>query len=1152
MPPKTSSSAKAVAPPKRKEKKIIDIYFEEHDKEIAKFHKIGRTKVAIIYQVGTFFEFYGLEYPDGTKRGCMWQLADELGLKIAEKPGEKFDDNPDIKVYMAGIPLVSQDKYYQMAERINWTLVHFDQVKNGDKFDRVLGEVTSPGINIHSDSPSNITMSVVLESVLSYDRTQQRNTTTTQNTKIFAGLAFLDSITGENGIVNLKPQSSGDISILLDEILKTIIVKNPKHVNIYLQGNIALDDETVINAFHLYRTSYFISRESLDPKYERLSYQETVLDGFYSKERGLLPILQQLDLEDATLIHGRISLVLLLEFIALHDKTIISMLSKPRICADSSDYLVMGNNPLEQLDVVNNLKWEYANSQALGYGRRISLLELLDKTKTTMGRNAFRNRLSNPITSVETLNLRYDQIEEIWSYHTSWMNDHPTDSLGSPIYEIRRVLSDIKNIQNIVRKIITGKFFMPELEVFYKSLVGGIKLLEVVNKITAENSETSKIIKLVPDISNVVEIIRRLKSSVNFKAFEILWGDIENNVFLHGINRELDNLQEKIDNDRHFIDNLIHRLSFIIEVAINPGNPLLKERTDDGKIAIKFEKGQYITQTENVQHGIHLVINKKNKDALEKALAATHGKPFKIGQYELTNKDFTFKDNGKTFIIQCDTLKISAVQLKINIENMRMLVKKHLTGWCQELISSDGHQLAIDALCTFIQEIDVIQSIALASIENGYVRPRIQVQEHSYVNAIGIRHPIIEQIRKDIQYVANDVSLGGDKTGILLFGVNAVGKSSYMKAIGINIIMAQAGLFVAASEFIFQPYNYLFTRIKNNDDLYAGLSSFAVEMKEFKVILQYADQNSIILGDELCSGTETMDATALVSSGIIQLCRRKSSFLFATHLHFLAESPYLAPLIETQLRICHLRVETDPRDSSKLVYSRRLMEGSGPRSYGILVCESMNLEPEFIRLAKEIRESMNSDGASITPPSASRYNAEKMVINCEICGSVGQDVHHINQQCTANNDGIISGSFHKHSKWNLVSLCKECHINIHSKTPKFQIIGYVQTTNGILLDWRKLDVKIGATSTVASEDTASAASSDDELEVVASDTIPAVKPPSPPPSYQVATTRPIPAIDVNKIIRDMTKSGKTAKQIQYHLRKNNGLQLTLAEIRDVV
>ena len=135
MPPKTSRSAKAVAPPKRKEKKIIDIYFEEHDKEIAKFHKIGRTKVAIIYQVGTFFEFYGLEYPDGTKRGCMWQLADELGLKIAEKPGEKFDDNPDIKVYIAGIPLVSQDKYFQMAERINWTLVRFEQVKNGDKFD---------------------------------------------------------------------------------------------------------------------------------------------------------------------------------------------------------------------------------------------------------------------------------------------------------------------------------------------------------------------------------------------------------------------------------------------------------------------------------------------------------------------------------------------------------------------------------------------------------------------------------------------------------------------------------------------------------------------------------------------------------------------------------------------------------------------------------------------------------------------------------------------------------------------------------------------------------------------------------------------------------------------------------------------------------
>ena len=131
----------------------------------------------------------------------------------------------------------------------------------------------------------------------------------------------------------------------------------------------------------------------------------------------------------------------------------------------------------------------------------------------------------------------------------------------------------------------------------------------------------------------------------------------------------------------------------------------------------------------------------------------------------------------------------------------------------------------------------------------------------SYICAKTLRHPIIEIINSRVKYVPNDIHLGDDakESGLLLFGMNSSGKSSFMKAVGLNIIMAQAGMFVASSNFIYKPYKYLFTRIRNNDNLYAGLSSFEVEMKEFKVILKYANEESIILGDELCSGTETQE-----------------------------------------------------------------------------------------------------------------------------------------------------------------------------------------------------------------------------------------------------------------------------------------------------
>ena len=91
-----------------------------------------------------------------------------------------------------------------------------------------------------------------------------------------------------------------------------------------------------------------------------------------------------------------------------------------------------------------------------------------------------------------------------------------------------------------------------------------------------------------------------------------------------------------------------------------------------------------------------------------------------------------------------------------------------------------------------------------------------------------------------------------NKDGILLFGTNACGKSTLMKAIGLNVIMAQAGLFVACSEFQLKPYTKIFTRILNNDNIFRAQSSFAVEMMELRSIFQLGDENSLILGDELC------------------------------------------------------------------------------------------------------------------------------------------------------------------------------------------------------------------------------------------------------------------------------------------------------------
>ena len=168
-----------------------------------------------------------------------------------------------------------------------------------------------------------------------------------------------------------------------------------------------------------------------------------------------------------------------------------------------------------------------------------------------------------------------------------------------------------------------------------------------------------------------------------------------------------------------------------------------------------------------------------------------------------------------------------------------------------------------------------MQSISERSVENGYYCPILEIsdeEEKGFVVAKDIRHPIVEKINEDTEYITNDISLGKEKDGMLLFGTNACGKSTLMKAIGLNIIMAQAGLYVASREFRYKPYNQIFTRILNNDNIFRAQSSFAVEMQELNGILQKADNNSLILGDELCSGTETISAISIVATGIEYLC----------------------------------------------------------------------------------------------------------------------------------------------------------------------------------------------------------------------------------------------------------------------------------------
>jgi DNA mismatch repair protein MutS len=1185
--------------------KVVEFYIETL-KEYKK--KLNKDKVTLLMQVGEFFEIYGLIYPDNRREGNIWEFCDNVNLKIADKKQDVYGD-PNIQVLMGGVGISYINPYIQKAvDRFGWTVVIFEQFKIGNtqKFERKETSIISPGININSDSNtfSNITMIIYIEQIKTYYRGNSQNLISRNNNKynkindyqVNIGLSFIDCLTGANGVMSINNSSTSDISIPFDELLKLLTIKNPNELIIYIQNSdeqnqelstststsiststSPFGDEELINALHLFNYQFKIIRETIDDKYSNLNYQSKIFDTIYKKHRGILDIMQQLDIEGAEHNYSRIALTLLLEFINNHDKTIIEKLGRPEIMLNSDKYLMLANNCLEQLDIIDNMKSneELQKTNA----KRISLLDLLDNTKTPLGKILLRQRLSIPITESHILEERYKLIGELEDLHNKYMVLGETssnssrvstisnisnististisstsrisnmtitnDKYGSPLHQLRMKLTGIKNIDNYLRKIITQKIQPNDIGTYIDSLEKCIKTYEFVKELNlssfSNTSNTSnKSLSILKNLHN------SFISDINLEALKSsnIWTTIESNPFNRGISHKLDELQDEINTDQTFLDNLILELSKILEPKFN---------TETSK--------PIIFTGENASKGIHIYTNKTRKDALETYFAKANNQNqipiLKIGTYKITSKEIKYTQLKESkWEIDISYLKSSNGTLKTNIEKMGKIVKAEFINWLNENIVENTETLdALGELSYFIGEIDLLQSNVLNAVDKGYTSPIIDsTKEHSFFNASMLRHPIIENITTKTKYVPNDVSMGAESDcGILLFGVNAVGKSSLMKSIGINIIMAQAGMYVASSKFTYKPYKYLFTRIRNNDNIYAGLSSFEVEMKEFKVILKYANQDSIILGDELCSGTETQDATALVASGIGLLSKRKSSFIFATHLHFLADMNYIKDL--SNIRLCHMAVELDPSNPKKLVYSRKIQEGSGPKSYGILVCESMDLDEEFITKAKEIRQNMQNmhnmhnihqQTNTILNSSkiGSKYNANKIIGICEVCNDkTATDVHHINQQCDANHNNLIEseeyGIFNKNKLWNLVALCKDCHQGVHSSPPKIEITGYINTSNGLELQTAGFSKIRAQTLERLKPLSIENVHSIENIELDEMETL-------------LDKNKNI-NINIRKFILDMKLANNTPKKIQCDLKKYHKIEKTQQEIRDFV
>jgi DNA mismatch repair protein MutS len=528
-------------------------------------------------------------------------------------------------------------------------------------------------------------------------------------------------------------------------------------------------------------------------------------------------------------------------------------------------------------------------------------------------------------------------------------------------------------------------------------------------------------------------------------------------------------LCEDIENTIQFELNFIKKG---IDKEVDERNETLLESNDKleaircflNNSIMKYEKSSKTTSTteyvkihETEKNSFSLVATKRRCNILKESFLKDN-KCVQLqykSSFDSQTKSFEFKPE-LAFITQTasnDSITSSLIQeLCKNISSIKIEMKDIITKVYLSILDKFEQQYLekMDTIIDFITLADVSYTKAYIAKKYNYCKPSIVESEKSFVNSQDLRHCLIEHLQQNEIYVANDLALGepNGNSGILLYGTNAVGKTSFIRAIGIAVIMAQAGLYVPCSSFEYYPYKYIFTRILGNDNIFKGLSTFAVEMSELRTILRLADEQSLILGDELCSGTESISAISIFVAGVRQLHDKKSTFIFATHLHEIIHYEEISELTGVVLK--HMAVIFD-RDKGMLVYDRKLRDGPGDNMYGLEVCKSLNLPESFLELAHHIRMKYHPKSGSILSLKTSHYNSKKIVGICEMCKEeMGGEVHHLQHQADADEDGIIKiknlAPFHKNKVANLVTLCEKCHDKMHHSSNEESFVP-TSTTN---------------------------------------------------------------------------------------------------------
>ena len=987
---------------------ISDDYFAYYTQYTQEYGE----RTCILMQIGSFYEMQAVRN-ETESIGNLEEVCGLLNILVTKK-NKSIETVDRSNPLFAGFPKHAVSKFLPVLLEAGYTVVLIDQDTSSSqgKRKRYVAGIYSPSIqplDIIDDQANldgNSLTSIVIEvnSMVTAMPSNRKLVKPLTNTVSYS-VANVNMTTAvfelyEGGVSLDKAMSYESV---LDEIFRLILRYTSKEVVIWIRGAGNLETqfskEFMVEYLDLYHTAvhHNVLSESEYKEASKVEYQNALFRKTHTHVSfGLLEPLEFFGLERHQ--SAALNAVLTLRFIGKHDAKYTQAIGNPKLIQEYQ-HLVMEMNTLYQLAIIPVKGGAGSNNS--------SLFNVINKTRTAVGRRGLKTLLCKPFKDPQTILSRYALSQGLSAFMETHVN-------------LERLLDHIGDFERYHRRLSLGVLHPYEL---YHLMHTYNRIEQLASELyTSDNKDILKFCLSELEYQRLHQIQNQVQEKFNMDELKRYNLNEPNhsigNFFNHGCCQELDEINERIK----LIEGEVEVLRNRLEQAVG-GN------------------GDWIKTIYTEQDGYSFSCTKIRGQLLTKGLTSEE-----YGQLSIKHAT--------------NTCKISSEQLQklsLDLVNARELftkrVKQQYLKFTTELYQE--HNELFESLKNFVEIIDVSVSNVKCQRMYNYCIPEIDDKSgHAFIRATAMRHPIIERINATTPYVPNDIVLDGQSRGMVLYALNSCGKSSLLRSIGLCTVLAQCGLYVPCSSFVFYPFSSIITQVDLHDNLWKAQSSYVTEMVGLRKILQLANQNSLVLSDELTKGTEVISATAVFAAAVLELLGRESKFVFTTHLQDVAKLPEIKS--NSNLQICHLSVNVI---DDTIVFERVLKPGPCSELYGLEVAKAVGLAPDFMDKAFAIRNELIGNRGVSTNAKRSRYNATKRLDACEICGyvplkstDIPLDTHHIKFQCTADANAF-TGHYHKNAKFNLVCLCKSCHIDVHQD--KINIRGYIQTSNGVKLDFTR-------------------------------------------------------------------------------------------------